>query len=366
MGVGLCVLARLGVATAATMLLAASACAPGAVPVTSGGAASPSIGQGSTTFDASVAPHADEDLARTCTYELTLPGSARPVTAVWTIFERSRETRAYYEDADVRAFARRHAIALLFPRHCPSTSQTGGDMNVDPARGIGRALFAALDDLAQQSKHPELASARLVLLGFSGTGSLVARFAAFAPTRILAVIATNPGHFDPFGMDTIALPPGAAAIPHLVLVGSADAVSGTGRPYAYFRRHAAPGTRWTFVVQNGAPHCCILNAKPLILAWLEAVVQERTRSGERYGFIHTSPTTDTDCPGQSAPLRASWCRAATDAWGGANWSVAAATIGRSAHPPQGMLWAGWLPSEAFARQWVSFVTAPEHPVALPP
>jgi dienelactone hydrolase len=366
MGVRRGALACSSVALVATSLLIGSACGPRAASTTVDGATSHSIGETPATFEASVAPHADEDLAHACTYELTLPSPARPVRAVWTIFERSRETRAYYEDVDVRAFARRHDVALLFPRHCPSTSQTGGDMNVDPARGIGRSLFAALDDLAQQSKHPELASAKLILLGFSGTGSLVGRLAAFAPQRILAVIATNPGHFEPFGVNTIVLSPGAAAIPHLVMVGSADAVSGTERPYAYFRRHAAGNTRWTFVVQNRAPHCCIMNAKTLILAWLEAVVQGRTRSGERYGFIRATPTTDTDCPGQSAPVRASWCRAATDAWGGANWSVEAATIGRSAHPPPGMLWAGWLPSEVFARQWVSFVTAPEHPVTLPP
>jgi hypothetical protein len=364
MGVRHCAQACSAAALAAT-ILNGSACGPRAAPIPSDEAASHPLAEKPLTFEASVAPQADEDLSQTCTYELTLPGPARSVRAVWIIFERSRETLAYYQDADVRAFARRHDIALLFPRHCPSKSQTGGDMNVDPARGIGRALFAALDDLAQRSQHLELASAKLILLGFSGTGSLVGRLAEFAPSRVLAVVATNPGHFEPFGVNTIALSPGAAAIPHLILVGSADAVSGTERPYAYFRRHADRGG-WTFVVQNRAPHCCIMNAKTLILAWLEAVVQPRTRSGGRYGFIHTTPTTDTDCPGQSAPVRASWCRAAKDAWGGANWSVDAATIGSSPDPPQGMLWAGWLPSEAFARQWVSFVTTPEHPVTLPP
>ena len=46
-------------------------------------------------------------------------------------------------------------------------------MNVDPSRGIGRALFTALTQLGQSSNHQELVSAKLILLGFSGTGSLV-------------------------------------------------------------------------------------------------------------------------------------------------------------------------------------------------
>ena len=65
--------------------------------------------------------------------------------------------------------------------------------------------------LAQSSSHPELGSAKLILLGFSGTGSLVGRLAEFAPDRMLAVIPTAPGHFDPLGMDTISLSPKALA-----------------------------------------------------------------------------------------------------------------------------------------------------------
>ena len=55
-------------------------------------------------------------------------------------------------------------------------------MNTDPSKGIGRALFAALTQFADLSQHPELGSAKLILLGFSGTGSLVGRFAQYAPT----------------------------------------------------------------------------------------------------------------------------------------------------------------------------------------
>ena len=89
---------------------------------------------------------------------------------------------------------------------------------------------------------------------------------------MLAVIPTNPAQYDPLGMDTINLSPKAAAIPQLILTGSADGVSGTQRPYDYFRRYYDQGASWTFVVQNNAPHCCIMNAKALILEWLDAVV----------------------------------------------------------------------------------------------
>jgi dienelactone hydrolase len=318
-------------------------------------------------FQTSVTPQPDEDLAAACRYELTLMSPARTVRAVWVIFERSRDMLEYYRDTDVRAFARRHDFALLFPFHCPSRSETGGDMNVDPSKGIGRALFAALMQLAQSSSHPELGSAKLILLGFSGTGSLVGRLAEFAPDQVRAVIPAAPGHFDPLGMDTINLSPKAVRIPHLILVGGSDAVSGTQRPYEYFRRHFEQGGPWTFIVQNKAPHCSIMNAKALILLWVDAVVvQGLTQATGLYGFIKNQPSEAIDCPDQSAPVRLSWCRSTKDAWGGANWSVRAAIIDSRPNPPMGMMVAGWLPTQTFAKQWLSFVTKPEHPVRLPP
>src|SRR5438046_795232 len=104
-------------------------------------------------------------------------------------------------------------------------------------KGIGPRAFSALAQFAETSRHPELASTNVFLLGFSGTGALVGRFPEYAPDRVLAVIASDPGHGESFGVDTINLSKKAAAVPQLILVGSDDAVSGTERPYAYFRKY---------------------------------------------------------------------------------------------------------------------------------
>jgi hypothetical protein len=298
---------------------------------------------------------------------MTVTAPSRRINGVWVIFERSFGTLEYYRDADVRAFASQRGVALLFPFHCRSKSEPGGDINVDPRRGLGRTLFTALAQLADRSGHPELASAKLILLGFSGTGSLVARMTEYAPDRVIASIPTHAGHFDPVGMDTITLSRKAAAIPQLILVGSADAVSGTQRPYDYFRRHFDKGAPWTFVVQNRVPHCCIMNAKALILEWLDAVVvQQLTRATGRYGFIAIEPTDATGCPGQTAPVRTSLCLGSKDTWGGQNWSVSSALVERRLVPPQGMIPAGWLPTDAFSQRWKSFVTEFQHSVTMPP
>lgn len=274
----------------------------------------------------SVAPQADEDISGACGYELTLLDPARPVKGVWVVFDRGRDMHRYYGDPDVQALAQRNDLALLLAFHCRAKSYE--DINADPAKGLGRALFTALQQFAAASKHPELASAKLIMLGFSGPGTLVARFPAFASERVAAVIAAGAGQFDPLGLDTINLSVEAAAIPQLLLAGGSDAVSGTQRPYDYFRRHYDQGAAWTFVVQNNAPHCCIINAKALVLTWLEAVVMRQVKpTSGRWGYIQTAPSTVDDCPNPRPPLMPPSCHSTKDTWGAPNWNATAARVG---------------------------------------
>jgi hypothetical protein len=319
-------------------------------------------------FQSQVAALPDEDLASDCRYEITLPDRTKTIKGVWVIFDRGRDMLRYYGDPDVQAFARRHDWALLLPFHCRAKSGTDGDLNMDPSKGIGRALFAALTRFAEMSGHPELASAKVILLGFSGTGSLSGRFAEYAPDRVLAVIATHPGH-NPLGVDTIDLSPKGMAIPQLIVTGSTDRITGTERPYAYFRKYFDRGAPWTFVVQNKTPHCCVINVKALVLNWLEATVVQgmtRGRDADRYGFIRTAAETTHGCPNLFPPAVPIWWHGTKDVWGGENWSVSAATIERRQDPPQGMKPAGWLPTPEFAKRWLSFITQKEHPVTSLP
>ena len=327
--------------------------------------ANPALG---VVFQTSVAPLVDEDLASACEYEMTLPDPSGTVRGVWVIFDRGRDMLRYYGDPDVQAFAKRHDWALLLPFHCRAKSGTDGDMNMDPSKGLGRALLSALTQFADMSGHPEMASAKLILLGFSGTGSLAGRFPGYAPDRVVAVIAAHAGH-SPLGLDTIDLSAKATAIPQLIVAGSTDRITGTERPYAYFRKYFDRGASWTFVVQNKTPHCCVINAKVLVLNWLEATVVRRLTRGRgeaSYGFMQTVAETRQGCPNLSPPAVPIWCHGTKDTWGGENWSVSSATVARRQDPLEGMKSAGWLPTPEFAKLWLSFVTQREHPVTSLP
>jgi hypothetical protein len=110
----------------------------------------------------------------------------------------------------------------------------------------------------------------------------------------------------------------SSAPSHGELLGSpglADAVSGTQRPYAYCREYFDRGAPWTFIVQNQTPHCCIINARALVLEWLDAVVIRRMQPATgRCGFITTAPSETENCPDPRPALVPPSCHSTVDTW----------------------------------------------------
>jgi len=308
-------------------------------------------------FQTSVAPKPEENIATDCRYEVTIPNPSRSVRAVWVIFDRGRDMLRYYGDPDVQSFAFHNDLALLFPFHC--RAKTYEDMDVEPSSGIGRTLFAALSQLAQASGHQELASAKLILLGFSGAGSLVARLAGYAPDRVIAAIPADASQFSPLGIDTVTLSLEALAVPQLILVGGADHVSGTERPYEYFRKYFKEGAPRAFVIQNKTPHCCIINAKRLILLWLNVILEGRLQANGVLRRVAGNRGWNAFIAAHDSGTK--------DDWGTRTSEVREAKIRRPrSAPPNGVIPAGWLPTHRVAKEWLPFVKQPEHAVTSLP
>jgi hypothetical protein len=215
-----------------------------------------------------VAPNPTESMQSPCEYELTLRDASKPVKAALVILERGWQVGNLYFDHNVAAFAERDHLALVLARHC--RAKTEEDMDIIPEHGIGRALLQALTQFAGQSHHPELANGKLILFGFSGGGSMVARMVAYTPERVLAAIEYAPGHREPIGIDTVQLPEAALSVPQFIIANGADDRCGAKRPYVYFARYRdrAP---LTFIVQNRVPHYCVMNVIPIVLLWLDVV-----------------------------------------------------------------------------------------------
>lgn len=169
---------------------------------------------------------------------------------------------------------------------------------------------------------------------------------------MLAAVLSSPGHYEPLGIDTVELNPESLQVPQLILAGSADKVSGTARPYLYFRKYFDRDAPSAFVVQNKSPHCCTANARYLILKWLEAVLKQRQRSesttlgeiDQRVGWLAFFKTHQTET---------------TDSFGLTTFEVTAATIEKFEFKKSvGAEWksAGWLPNRAVAQGMARFRT----------
>jgi hypothetical protein len=292
------------------------------------------FGQGQQERRTTVAPLPGEDILNPCEYRLILPESNGPLQAVWTVFDRGPDHYRWYQDPRVRAFADAHRLALLMAMHCRSKERE--DIMVEPAKGPGRALFAALDQFGGA-----VATAPVIAMGWSGAGALAARLAGYRPERYLAGIAYAPGQYDPLGMDTIELSQDAIRAPQLIIANGGDNVNGTERPYNYFKKYFDKGAPWTFVVQNRTPHCCLQNAQTLILDWLDGVLTTPRKSW-KHGYITVGLSNVTD----------EWHR-----------PVFNATSARVSERGGKELPAGWLPSSAFATDWLEFVRRP-NPIAI--
>ena len=306
----------------------------------------------SAQWKTTVASLPNEDVVHPCEYEMEIAPGIPSVAGVFAVFERGPQSHTFYNDPDVRAFATKHRLAMLLALHCPA--RQGEDMDVDPEKGLGRALFAALDLLAVQSKHAELRSAPVVVIGFSGAGALAARIPAYAPGRTAAAIVSHAGQLRPLGLNTIHLSPASLAVPQLVIVGGQDRIVGTADSYDYFRRHWLSGAPWLFATQNKAAHCCTIDAKPLILSWLDDVIAARSAKrallqspGGSHAYFRQVPTRWVD--GGALPVQAGDL-----------------TIRRTSVPRAGEWAAGWLPSKETAALWRSFAERePSKPAATP-
>lgn len=304
-----------------------------------------SSGQPLLELNTVVSPLPAEEIFQPCEYRMAIPDIKSPMKAAWIIFDRGQDYLKWYEDRQVRAFAREHQLALVLAAHCRSKERE--DMIVLPEMGVGRVLFTALDQFAVAEGRPELKSIPIIAMGWSGAGSLAARLAAYKPERYLAGIAYAPGQYEPLGMDTISLPAPAISRPQLIIANGGDNINGTERPYAYFRKYFDRGGPWTFVVQNRVPHCCLQNVQPLILDWLHGVLTIKSKSvgmGD-YGYLKVKTSE------------------VLDEWKRPVFNATASRLGPKGKVKAGELPAGWMPSIRFAEQWLT-ITKRATPIAV--
>ena len=291
----------------------------------------------SSVLTTKVIPLSNEDLAGPCTFNLYFPDAVVAQKGVLVVYERG-DSSVIFNDVQVRQQAATLGYAMVFARQCNASSYD--DIQSDPTKGPGRALFQALDQFATATGHPELASAKVVLYGFSAAAVLAAEMTSFAPQRIAGIVAYAAGSAH---VDIQTFVPSAAAlqVPSLFLDNAQDEDSGTYRSYVYFTRGRQSGARWGFGVQNQVSHCCNATTEPLLLPWL----QEVATAGPPAAASGASPASTTAfvCSPDGT----------IDAQNDEDCSITSALIGS---PPSPSDSTGWLPGSQSAAEWLTWVT----------
>jgi predicted esterase len=307
-------------------------------------------------YKATDIPQASENIAQPCDYYAIFPAGDRPVQAAWVLYDRGPDITHFYSDPEVLAFATRNDLAMVLAVQCPAKhSSEKGEIDMYPEHGLGRSLFAALNTLGRESGHPELGKAKLIVLGFSGTGAYFAHFIAYAPDRVLAAILANPGTDDPNNVDTIRLNKKAVAVPELIIVGGVDFICGTVKPYNFYNRYRPKGAPWVYLVQNKIPHCCVNNTKSFMLDWLQEIIRARHPDPQK-PLVRMS--LKTGWYGSIRPCKSVY----KDYWGLPLWDVCDAHVGQSTKAlPSQELPSGFFPTKSLAFEWLTYIKQPEHP-----
>lgn len=286
------------------------------------------------TITTTVAPLETEDLRSPCVYEIPLQIDPAPQVAVLVIFQRGNDSRDLFQDTSVREMASALHVTVMYAHECDAKSF--GDLQPDATKGPGRAMFAALDQFATTTAHPELGHVPVIPFGFSAAGALTLTLTHAYPDRVLGTIPYAAGS-STVKLADLPISATDAAIPMLMLENAEDQITGTTRAYAYFDRGRALGARWGFAVQNESLHCCTMSTRGVIVPWIAAMVNGAgalSNAGVRSYFscVRDGGLDDggqTDCRIEGASITGA-SPTATDT--------------------------GWLPDATTAEAWLAWVT----------
>lgn len=309
-------------------------------------------GAGIRTFDStSVAPLAGEDLAGSCSYDLQLPGANEqgvipPVKGVFVVLDRPQlDTASVYNSSEVRTAAENAGFAAVLAHECDAKSFK--DLQPEADKGPGRALFAALDKFATDLKHPELATAKVLVYGFSASAYLGATLMNYAPDRVMGAILYAPAAIT-VNLDTVPVSSGAAQIPALILGNAQDNLAGTTRPMRLYQRGIAAGAPWAFGLTNGIGHCCNYASEDIDAAFIAAIGSgsgPKASAASAPGALQASITTRSNF---ACNFDGVW-----DTLGLPNCSIVSPALGMPAANEQRSI--NYFPDQNTAEKWLAFV-----------
>lgn len=229
--------------------------------------------------------------------------------------------RGMAEDAAWQSLAERTQSALLA---CFMKGAAGGVYH-EAEKWSGKVLLKALDRLAKESGHPEIARAPIALWGHSAGGQFNFNFANWKPERVAAFVVNKGGYYG----ETIR--PGTRQIPALWILGTKDTELRVKAITERFTAGRRLGALWALVPEPGVEHG-VGRSREIGMIFLEEALALRV---------------DDSGALRSANPQGGWLGDHR------SW-----TVEKNTRPDKGLKNTSWLPGESTARLWAEVVSEP--------
>jgi poly(3-hydroxybutyrate) depolymerase len=292
--------------------------------------ATQSQGTGAPVLDETVAPGNNYDKAE---FRLWVPPDVATLQgAVILVPGSNGDGRSQAEDPVWQSFAARHKLALVGCRFTDKPNdQAFIEQYVNVSQGSGQALLDALGAFSRRSRHPELASAPLLLWGMSAGGQFNYEFTAWRPERVAAFVVNKGGIYY-----SALLPRAARNVPGMLFVGGKDLEFRTNTIVGLFAVNRRAGALWALAEEPGAAHV-VGRSRDMSIIFFEDVI------GLRIG-------------GAPADNREAGPMKSLNARDGYLGDLKAKTFLPVAGAPTPAVPTAWLPTLRVARAWQALVT----------
>ncbi len=223
-----------------------------------------------TTLDVSAAPGANYDKAD---FRFWAPDGVARLDGILVLNPGSNgEGRQQASDPTWRAWAASHKLAIIGTHFTDKQISIVEDY-ANVSKGSGQALLKAINAFAARSRHPELATAPLVLWGMSAGGEVNYELAAWIPDRVAAFVV-NKGNFYYTGVASKA----TRNIPALFFVGESDLQYRITAVTGIWAMNRRPGALWALVQEPNTPHA-VGRSDVLSRMFFDDVLPMRIHSG---------------------------------------------------------------------------------------
>ena len=218
--------------------------------------------------DVVIPPGANFDKA---IFRVWIPSGISSVRAVLVLTPGSNgDGRDAVSDTVWQAFATSHQLALVASQLTDKPhEQNFIESYVEVAKGSGQALLDALAQFATTTKHPELATAPLLLWGMSAGGQFNYEFTAWKPERVMAFVVNKGGIYY-----SALVPAAARRVPGMLFVGGKDLEFRTNTIVGLFAVNRRAGALWALAEEPSAAHI-VGRSRDVALVFFDEVLRLR-------------------------------------------------------------------------------------------